>query len=404
MGHGAEVEVAKLSAKTVAAMKLPGMHSDSDTPGLYLRVGPTGAKSWILRTLVHGKRREMGLGSVDVVGLAEARDLARAHRKIARQGGDPLAERKRTKGIPSFHEAAQTVHEALLPTWRNKKHAETWLATVESYAVPKVGSRPIDTITSGDVLEVLSPIWTAKPETAKRLKQRLGTIMDWAKGKGYLTAGNPVTGIERALPRIERAKVHMAALPWRDVPGFMADLAIREGVSARCLEFIILTAARSGEARGARWEEIDFAAKVWTVPAARMKRKKAHRVPLSEAALAALNAVNGMDPALCFPSPQRTRKGGGKPLSDMVFKSLFARMHRQGFVTHGFRSSFRDWAGESAHAPREVAEACLSHATGNTVEQSYARSDLLERRRGLMDAWGRFATGEAGEVVELVRA
>lgn len=394
----------KLSVKSIAALKQSGMYSDDDTPGLYLRIGPTGAKSWVLRTLVHGKRREMGLGSVNVVGLAEARDLARTHRKTARQGGDPLAERKRAKGIPTFHDAAKSVHEALLPTWRNKKHAETWLATVEAHAVPKIGSRPIDTITSGDVLEILSPIWTSKPETAKRLKQRLSTIMDWSKGKGYLTAGNPVTGIDRALPRMERSKVHMAALAWREVPDFLTDLAGREGISARCLEFIILTAARSGEARGARWEEIDFAQKVWTVPAERMKRKKPHRVPLSDAALAVLEAVNGMDAVYCFPSPQRNRTAGGKPLSDMVFKSLFARMGREGFVTHGFRSSFRDWASESAHAPREVAEACLSHATGNAVEQSYARSDLLERRRGLMDAWGRFATGAAGQVVELVRA
>ena len=396
----------KLSVKSIAALKQSGMYSDDDTPGLYLRIGPTGAKSWILRTLVHGKRREMGLGSVSVVGLAEARDLARTHRKSARQGGDPLAERRRAKGIPSFQEAAKTVHEALLPTWRNKKHAETWLATVEAYAVPKIGSRPIDTISSGDVLEILSPIWTTTPETAKRLKQRLSTVMDWAKGKGYLTAGNPVTGIEKALPRVERSKVHMAALPWREVPDFMVDLASREGISARCLEFIILTTARSGEARGARWEEVDFAQKVWTVPAERMKRKKPHRVPLSEAALAVLEAVKGLglDATYCFPSPQRSRTAGGKPLSDMVFKSLFSRMDREGFVTHGFRSSFRDWASESAHAPREVAEACLSHATGNAVEQSYARSDLLERRRGLMDAWGRFATGAAGQVVELVRA
>jgi len=184
----------------------------------------------------------------------------------------------------------------------------------------------------------------------------------------------------------------------------MEELGEREGISARCLEFIILTAARSGEARGARWDEIDMKVKVWTVPAERMKRGKEHRVPLSEAALGALERVRGLDPVLCFPSPQRSKAATGKPMSDMVFKALFARMEREGFTTHGFRSTFRDWASESAHAQREVAEACLSHATGNEVERSYARSDLLERRLSLMEAWGRYATGKAGSVVELVRA
>lgn len=394
----------KLTAKGVANLREPGMHSDDDTPGLYLCVSKIGGKSWILRTLVRGKRTEIGLGSAQIVSLAEARELARAQRKVARQGGDPLAEKRRVKAVPTFREAAQTVHAALLPTWRNRKHAETWLATVEAYAFPLIGSRLIETITSGDILDVLSPIWTDKPETAKRLKQRLGVILDWAKSKGHLPAGNPVTGIERALPQVKRSKVHMAALPWPDLPAFMEDLEEREGISARCLEFIILTAARSGEARGARWDEIDMKAKVWTVPAERMKRGKEHRVPLSEAALGAVERVRGLDPVLCFPSPQRAKAASGRPMSDMVFKALFARMEREGFTTHGFRSTFRDWASESAHAQREVAEACLSHATGNEVERSYARSDLLERRRSLMEAWGRYASSASGDVVELVRA
>lgn len=392
----------KLTAKTVAALSRPGMHSDDDTPGLYLRVGKSGGKSWVLRTLIRGKRTDVGLGSAGVVGLAEARELARDTRKTARQGGDPLAERKRAKGIPTFAEAAKQVHAALLPTWRNRKHAETWLATVDSYAVPHIGTRPIGEVTSADILDVLAPIWTEKPETAKRLKQRLGSIFDWAKGKGYLRSGNPVTGIQKALPQVKRQKAHMAALPWPDLPAFMADLDQREGVSAHCLAFTILTAARSGEARGARWAEVDLEAGIWTVPADRMKRGKVHRVPLSAEAVAVLDNVRGLDGDLIFPSPQRGR--GVKPMSDMVFKSLLKRMDREGITTHGFRSSFRDWASESAHAQREVAEAALSHATGNAVEQSYARSDLLERRRALMDAWGRFATGGSGDVVTLVRA
>lgn len=236
----------KLTVKAIAAAKSAGMLSDG--AGLYLRVGPTLSKSWILRTVVHGKRRELGLGSASLVTLAEARDLARTYRKIARAGGDPDTERKRES--LSFLDAATKVHAKLLPTWKNKKHADTWLSSIEKYAGPVFGDRPIHTVGTADVLRALEPIWTTTPESAKRLRQRIATIFDWAKGAGHYPYENPVNGITRALPVQKASTNHHDALPWRDVPAFMGALSERESVSARCLEFIILTAARSGEARG----------------------------------------------------------------------------------------------------------------------------------------------------------
>lgn len=389
----------KLTARKVETLRQPGMYGDGD--GLYLRIGRTGAKSWILRTVVHGKRRSLGLGGASLVPLAEAREKSRALRKVAREGGDPDAARKRER--LTFEDAARRVHAALVPTFRNPKHAALWISALEAYAFPHFGARPLETIGTADVLKALGPIWTTKSDTARRVKQRIASVFDWAKGAGHYPHENPVNGLKKALPAVKRKADHMDSLPWQDVPVFMAKLATREGLSARCLEFIILTAARSGEARGARWAEVDLKAGTWTVPAERMKRGLIHRVPLSPQALAVLASVKGLDPDLVFPSAQRAKDGSAKPQSDMVFKALFLRMKREGFTTHGFRSSFRDWASESAHAEREVAEAALSHATGNEVERAYARSDLFERRRKLMDAWGRFCTGEQGAVVQMVR-
>jgi integrase len=387
-----------LTTLKVKSLKQRGMlYGDGD--GLYLRIGPTGGKSWILRTAVYGKRKSYGLGSVKLVPLAEAREKARALRKIAREGGDPDVIRKRES--MTFAEAAKRVHANLLPTWRNKKHAETWISTVENYANPVFGQRPIHSVGTSDVLKVLSPIWTEKHETAKRLKQRLGTVFDWAKGAGHYPHENPVNGLKKALPVVKRRPQHLAAMDWQEVPEFMRELGQRDGVLASTLEFIILTAARSGEARGAHWNEINNS--IWTVPAERMKRGIEHRVPLSEAALHVIERVAGLDAELIFPSHNRGDRGQAKIQSVMVFKSLLRRMKREGFTVHGFRSTFRDWCSESARADREVAEAALSHATGTEVERAYARSDLFERRKDLMEAWGRYCTGEAGSVVQMVR-
>jgi integrase len=389
----------KLTAKKVDNLREPGFYGDGE--GLYLKVGTGGAKSWILRTVVHRRRRDLGLGSASLTSLIEARTRAREYRKIAREGGDPDTLRKR-EGL-TFEEAAKRVHAQLLPTWKNEKHAETWLATVENYVNPKLGKRPLHTIGTADVLSVLSPIWTDKHETAKRLKQRLSTIFDWAKGAGQFPHENPVNGLKKALPAVKQRHEHMAAMAWQDLPAFMRDLSGREGDSARTLEFLILTATRSGEARGARWSEIDLGAREWLIPGVRMKRGLPHRVPLSQEAIEILARVRDLDADFVFPSLKHGPRDEARPQSVMVFKALLKRMGAEGFTVHGFRSTFRDWCSESAHADREVAEAALSHATGNEVERAYARSDLVERRRALMEAWARYAIGGTGEVVALVR-
>ena len=391
----------KLKAKTVSAISEPGKHYDGE--GLYLHVGANGGKSWILRTVVHGKRREIGLGGASTVSLAEARELARTYRKVARDGGDPIAARDR-KPL-TFEEAAREVHKEQCKTFRNPKHAALWLSSLEAYAFPKIGARPIETVKRPDVVDVLSPIWTTKHDTARRVKQRIATVFNWAIGKGHYTHPQPVDdGLLKALPKVSAAAEHMAALPWPKVPAFMADLAEREAITAACLSFLILTAARSGEARGARWSEIDLEAGTWTIPKERMKAKAEHRVPLAPAAVDILKRLQGLDPVLVFPAPQRGPRGAGKELSVNAFRPLLDRMDWKGFTVHGFRSAFRDWCSESAKADREVAEAALAHTVGNAVERAYSRSDLFERRRALMEAWARFATGETGKIVELVRA
>ncbi|MEM7303853.1 MAG: integrase arm-type DNA-binding domain-containing protein [Pseudomonadota bacterium] len=388
----------KLTVKKISSLKDPGMYGDGD--GLYLRIGPTGSKSWILRTVVHGKRRELGIGSARFVSLAEAREQSGELRKIARKGGDPDTIRKR--GNLTFEHAARKVHEDLEKTWSNPKHSKIWISSLERFVFPEFGERPLETIEAADILSVLSPIWVTKHDTARRVKQRVATIFDWAKGAGHYPRENPVNGIAKALPTVKQRPKHMSALAWRDLPAFMSELGDRDGISARCLEFIILTAARSGEARGARWDEIDGG--IWTIPAERTKRRLPHRVPLCNGAQAALKAMKGMDRDLVFPSVQSGKDGRSRPMSDAVFKALMLRMKRLGLTTHGFRSTFRDWCSESAKVDRAVAEAALHHAYGDQVERAYARSDLFERRRAVMDAWGAYACGKSGDVVQMVRA
>ena len=392
----------KLTTRQVQSKKTPGMYADGG--GLYLCIAKGGTKSWILRTTVKGRRTsnghpyrvEVGLGSVGIVSLAEAREAARPLQKLAKQGKNPLDERKRE--TLKFEDAARQVHRNLLPTWRNEKHAATWISTVENYAFPEFGSCPIEAVGTADVLNVLSPIWTEKHETAKRLKQRLSTVFDWAKGAGHYPFENPVNGLKKALPAVKRRPNHLAAMNWREIPAFMSVLSKREGMSARTLEYLILTASRSGEARGALWSEID--GDVWTVQPERMKRGIIHRVPLCPEALNVLVKVGGLSDTLVFPSAMTGSGGEIRPQSVMVFKSLLLRMKTAGFTIHGFRSAFRDWCSEGAHAEREVAEAALSHASGNEVERAYARSDLFERRRELMNSWGRYCTSKSGGVTE----
>lgn len=387
-----------LTAQAVKNAKLPGKYFDGH--GLFLLVRPNGAQFWMQRIVIRGKRCELGLGSPALVSLAEAREKALANRKLAREGGDPLTARREAQAVLTFEEAAREVHRLHLPTWRNAKHGAQFIATLDTYAFPRMGSTRMTDVTSADVLAVLSPIWTEKPETARRVKQRIGTVMKWAVAQGW-RKDNPAETIATALPRAERQKAARKALPYAEVPGFLVALhASQAGMATKlALELLVLTAARSGEVRGTTWGEMDLTTGVWTVPAARMKMKKAHRVPLSPRALAILAQAkalsDGAPDSLVFPGTK-----AGKPLSDMTLSKLTKEL---GFDVdvHGFRTSFRTWAQERATFPREVAEAALAHLVGDAAERAYARSDLFEKRRAMMEGWAGFVAEEPGKVVRI---
>ncbi len=374
----------------VRNLREPGRYGDGN--GLYLVVDPSGAKRWLLRVVVQGKRRDIGLGGTSLVTLAEAREKAIAFRKIAREGGDPLAARLKAVVVvvPTFAEAAEQVYADHKATWRNEKHAAQWITTLRTYAVPFIGTKRIDQIDTPDILKVLSPIWLTKPETARRVRQRLGTIFDWAKTAGHRSGDNPVEGVARGLPKQSGAEKHHAALPFAEVPSFVANLRGNETglVTRLAFEFLILTAARTSEVLEAEWQEIDGTAKVWTVPAARMKAGRVHRVPLGERTLAILEQAKplAMGSRYLFPG-----RDGERPLSNTVFLMMLRRM-KIAITAHGFRSSFRDWAAETTSFPREVVEMALAHTVENKVEAAYRRGDLLDKRRELMGAWETYAS------------
>ncbi|MEB8387423.1 integrase arm-type DNA-binding domain-containing protein [Rhodobacteraceae bacterium KMM 6894] len=373
----------KLSKRRVDTVKEPGFYGDGE--GLYLSVKRTGSKSWILRTVVRGKRRDLGIGSTGLVTLAEAREKARELRKIAREGGDPLAYRN-SRSL-TFQEASIEYHAIIAKSFSSEKHAKLWLSALKIHAFPRIGDQPLEEIGVTDIRMVLEVIWVKKHETARRVKQRMEAIFDWAKAEGHYTHENPCKGVKRALKPQRRNPTHHAALPWNEMPAFYKQLSAREGVSAYALKFIILTACRSGEVREARWDEISEG--VWTVPSTRTKMRKPHRVPLSGEALHILGQVRGLDRHLVFPS-HVYKSGGVKPLSVNAFRALYKRMGCDGLTTHGFRSTFRDWCSDEAEISREVAEAALGHALGE-VERAYRRSDLFERRRSLMIRWSEYA-------------
>lgn len=383
-----------LSAKKVESKLAPGMYGDGR--GLYLHVAPAGTKSWICRVTVSGAvtksgkphRVEVGLGSFDLVSLAEARELAIPIRKQARAGINPVEARRREAGL-TFEAAARALHGELLPTWRNERHADSWIRSLEAYAFPVIGTKEVAKVTPEDLLSILKPIWTTKTDTSTKLKQRIAAIFDWCRAHGHIVGENPSAGIKKGLPVVKVSEAHHAALPWSDLPAFAADLQTREGISARLLSFVILTACRSNEGRGARWAEIDLRERTWTIPGNRTKTGRPHVVPLCPEALQVLREVEGLDGDLIFPTAKRGPDGKARPMSDMVFKALFIRMGKTEITAHGFRSSFRDWCSEYAHADRTVAEAALAHVLP-AVERAYARSDLLERRRDLMNQWGAF--------------
>ena len=374
----------KLTARRVETAQ-PGTYDDGR--GLRLIVRPSGARSWILRYQLNGKRRDMGLGRWPETTLAMARDKALdVRRGIDATRRDPIAERRQAKGL-LFKAAAAALIESKRPGWRNEKHAAQWVSTLETYAYPKLGTRDVRAIDTQDVMAVLQPIWSEKPETASRVRQRIEAVLDYATAMGARTGDNPARWrghLDHLLPQPTkvRAVEHHAALDWRDAPAFMVELADREGIATKALAFAILTAARSGEVRGMTWGEVDAADSVWTVPADRIKGGKEHRVPLTAAALALLGAAGKPD-ALVFPSPTRP----ARPLSDATLTAVLGRMGRDDITAHGFRSTFRDWAGETTAHPREVIEAALAHRLKDKAEAAYARGDLFVKRRRLMEDW-----------------
>jgi integrase len=393
----------KLNARKVETAK-PGKHGDGD--GLQLVVSPTGARKWVLRFMQEGKAREMGLGSFPEVSLADARERALAERKLARGGVDPIAERRKISEeaavIPTFGALADEHISAHESSWRNAKHRDQWRMTLAVYAEP-LRSKLVNEITTEDVLAVLKPLWQAKPETASRLRGRIENVLNAAKAKGFRSGENPAAWrghLDNLLPRRSKlTRGHHAALEYAKLPAFMLSLREREGAAARCLEFAILTAARSGEALGARWEEIDEDGKVWAIPAARMKAAREHRVPLTGRALAILAEMReARISEFVFPGRRRDR-----PLSVMALEMILRRMGAD-VTTHGFRSTFRDWAGNETHFPRELAEHALAHVIGDKAEQAYRRGDALEKRRALMAAWEDYCgPAEGGKVVAIRR-
>ena len=385
----------KLTAVGVRSLSKPGRYGDGGT--LFLSIAPGGSKSWIQRVAVNGRRRDIGLGGWPLVTLAEARNQAFENRRLARRGGDPLADKQRAKA-PTFREAALKTYEANRPRWRSAKTAVNWTQQLERHAFARIGSLRVDAISREDVLRILTPIWTAHPDIARKLRGRIRTVLAWAQAHGYVEHNTAGEGVDGALPAMPTVAAHYQDLPHADVAAALDIIeASQASVSAKaCLCFVVLTACRSGEARGATWSEINERERLWVIPADRMKGGVEHRQPLSDAVVTLLARVRPLrdESDLLFPSPMRR----GRPLSNMTLSKL---LKEQGInaVPHGFRSSFRDWAAEKTNADHAVIELCLAHAVGSAVERAYRRSDLLAKRRRLMDQWAAFVTGGSAKVV-----
>jgi integrase len=364
----------------------------------------SGSARWLQRIVVGGRRRELGLGSLTLVSLAEAREEALANRKLARSGGDPVAARRArlaANQAPTFADAAQQCYDGRAETWRNEKHRAQWLSSLAAYAYPRIGALRVNEVTVTDVLNVLTPIWSVKPETARRVRQRIGLVLDWSKAKGWRDSGSPTREIGKALPTHPRTQRHQPSMPYSEVPGFLTQLAATGATDATkaAMEILILTASRTNEVLGARLAELDLAKAVWTIPASRMKARRAHVVPLTPRVVdlfkAMVAAHSGKGDFVFEAKP-------GKPLSQMTLLQVMRRLELK-TVPHGFRSSFRDFAAERTSVPREVAEAALAHTLSDKVEAAYRRSDLFDKRRKLMMQWASLCEG-GGKVVKLARA
>jgi integrase len=379
--------VDRLTALRVQREKRPGRHPDGR--GLFLCIGKSGARSWVLRFMLNGKSRDMGLGSAHDVTLAEARGKAASARKLKADGIDPVATKHASRAAArtaqakavTFGQCADAYLAAHRGGWRSVVHAEQWRQSIADYSLPVLGALPVAAIDTALVLKVLEPLWSTKTATASRVRNRVELILDWAKARGYRDGENPARWrghLDKLLPaptKVQR-KTHHAALPHADLPAFVAELRAHKGHTARALEFVILTAARTGEVRGATAAEFDMAAAVWTIPAPRMKSGKEHRVPLSAPALALVDAAVALT-------------------SRVTMSKLVAKL-RPGLTVHGFRSTFRDWAAETTNFPREIAELALAHTVGSEVERAYRRSDLFDRRRQLMNEWAAYCAGQGG--------
>lgn len=390
------------TTRTVATMKEPGRYADPGCRGLWLQIAAAGTKSWLLRFMLNGKARAMGLGSVELVPLAEARERAREARRLLLDGKDPLEARKAERLVQQLDAARTLTFEACAikyiaahePTWRNGVHRAQWRSTLATYAYPTIGDLPVAEVDTTLVLRVLEPIWTERPETASRLRGRIEAVLDWATARGYRQGENPARWrghLNKILPaRSKVAQVrHQPALPYAELPTFMVELRVNEAISARALEFLILTAARTGEVIGACWSEIDEQSQIWLVPPERMKSKRPHRVPLSDATMTVLSKLPRLaDCDYLFPGARP-----GKPLSNMAMLELMRGM-RPPFVPHGFRSSFKDWATEVTDHSRDIVEAALAHVVGDKVEAAYRRGDAIEKRRALMRDWANFCEGK----------
>jgi integrase len=402
----------RLTARKIATEMKPGLHADGG--GLYLRVGRGGAKSWCLRYMLQGKAREMGLGGLLKVSLAEARRKAAAQRVLLADKSDPL-ERRQTENAAkkveaarsmTFDECASAYIRAHEVSWQNAKHRQQWQNTLAAYVSPKFGSVPVGEVDVGMVMKAIDPLWKTKPETAGRVRGRIETVLDWAKARGFRDGENPARWrghMSNLLParRKVRAVKHHAALPYPEIGTFVADLRSRQGTATAALEFLILTAARTGEVIGARRSEVDFRARLWTVPAERMKGKREHRVPLSSAAMNALERAKVEDSEFLFPGIK-----AGQGLSNMALLKVLERMNRSDLTVHGFRATFKTWATERSNFPRELVEAALAHVLEDKTEAAYQRGDMLEKRRRLMSAWAEFCAkcASASRVVSLRRA
>ena len=382
--------MSRLTHTMIKGLREPGLYGDGGT--LYLQVAPRGSRSWIQRVMINGKRRDIGLGGWPVVSLAKARARTFANRQAIADGRDPLAEKRRAS-VPTFRAAAVKTFEANRPRWRNVRTASNWSRQLERHAFSIIGDLPVNQIDREHVLRILTPLWTDRPEVARKLRGRIRATLGWCQAHGHVEVNVAGEAIDAALPAQPAVAAHYRALPYGEVGKALATIEVsRASLSVKaCLRFMVLTACRSGEARLATWAEIDTEAREWRIPADRMKGGKVHRVPLSAAVLAELERVRSLRDSsdLVFPSPAARN---GRPMSDATISKLL-RENGIDAVPHGFRSSFRDWASEKTNVPHAVAEMALAHHVGSAVERSYARSDLFEKRRGLMDQWAAFVGG-----------